>query len=289
MNNNEATSLAVRRIFLKGLTLCLFVCALALTPARAQTKRPGVAPVQGNNSNQKKAVTFYSCPMHPEVKAQAAGRCPKCGMDLRPVGEEGADASAAASSTSRDEAASVADAAPVERDGGRASAMNIPDTELLDQDGRKIHFYTDLVKGKTVVINFIFTTCTTICPPLGATFARVQKELGERTGRDVYFISVSVDPATDTPERLKAWGAKFHAGPGWTFVTGDKPSVDKLLGALAASSARREDHSPEVLIGNDARGVWTRTYGLAGASKLVQIINDAFEGKTARTPGEVSN
>ena len=119
------------------------------------------------------------------------------------------------------------------------------------------------------------TTCTTICPPLGATFARVQKELGDKVGRDVHFISISVDPATDTPERLKAWGAKFNAGDGWTFVTGDKPQVDELLRALGASSARREDHTPTILIGNDARGKWTRTYGLARASQIVQLIESA--------------
>jgi protein SCO1/2 len=157
--------------------------------------------------------------------------------------------------------------------------MNIPDVELLDQDGRKVHFYTDLVKGRVVAVNFIFTTCTTICPPLGATFARVQKELGERAGRDVHFISVSVDPVTDTPERMKAWGAKFHAGPGWTLVTGDKPAIDSLLKALAASAARREDHSPFVIVGNDALGQWSRAYGLAAPSQLLRIIDAASEGR----------
>ena len=165
--------------------------------------------------------------------------------------------------------------------------MSIPDTELLDQDGRKVRFYSDLVRGKVVAINFIFTTCTTVCPPLGATFARVQRELGERAGRDVHFISISVDPVTDTPERLKAWGAKFKAGPGWTFVTGAKPQVDELLRALAASTARREDHTPTVLIGNDARGQWTRAYGLTAPSRIVQIINDAASGppRTRDTQG----
>ena len=166
------------------------------------------------------------------------------------------------------------DAAP------QTSKMNIPDVELLDQNGKKVHFYTDLVKGQTVVINFIFTTCTTICPPLGATFARVQKELGDKAGRDVRFISISVDPATDTPERLKAWGAKFHAGEGWTLVTGNKQQLDELLRALGASTARPEDHSPTILIGNDVRGTWTRTYGLAKSSQLVQIINDVAAGKS---------
>ncbi|HEX5887103.1 MAG TPA: SCO family protein [Pyrinomonadaceae bacterium] len=235
----------------------LFICLFISAPAYAQKQAP-VKPQQ-----------VYSCPMHPEVKAKKKGRCPKCGMDLRLV--------------KRDEGAET----PVAPPEIGAVKMNIPDVELLDQDGRKIHFYTDLIKGQTVAINFIFTTCTTICPPLGATFARVQRELGDKAGRDVRFISISVDPATDTPERLKAWGEKFHAGAGWTFVTGNKPQVDELLRALGASSARREDHSPTILIGNDVNGTWTRTYGLAKSSQLVEMINDAIAGKTATA--EVSN
>ncbi|HEX8294086.1 MAG TPA: SCO family protein, partial [Pyrinomonadaceae bacterium] len=166
------------------------------------------------------------------------------------------------------------------------SGMSIPDVELLDQDGRKVRFYSDLVRGKVVAINFIFTTCTTVCPPLGATFARVQKELGAGAGRDVQLISISVDPATDTPERLKAWGAKFKAGPGWTLLTGAKPQVDELLRALSASSARREDHTPTVLIGNEAAGQWTRAYGLTSPGKLVQIIGDAAGGRLAESVKE---
>ena len=153
--------------------------------------------------------------------------------------------------------------------------MSIPDVELLDQDGQKVHFYSDLVKGRVVAINFIFTTCTTICPPMGATFARVQKELANRDAR---FISVSVDPVTDTPERLKAWGAKFKAGPGWTLVTGDKQKIDELLRALSTATARPEDHSPTIIIGNDALGQWTRTYGLAKPSQIIQIIDQATSG-----------
>jgi len=209
------------------------------------------------------------------VTAKSKGKCPKCGMDLRAVDQK--EASADDSVASHEAEMTKVSAS------GQVSKMNIPDIEVLDQNGRKIHFYTDLVKGQTVVINFIFTTCTTICPPLGATFARVQKELGDKVGRDVRFISISVDPATDTPERLKAWGAKFHAGDGWTFVTGNKPQVDELLRVLGASSARREDHSPTVLIGNDAQGMWTRTYGLANTGQLVQIINDMMAGKTTTT------
>lgn len=157
--------------------------------------------------------------------------------------------------------------------------MEIPDVAVLDQHGNALHFYTDLIKNKTVAINFIFTNCTTICPPLAATFARLQKEMGDKIGKDVHLISISVDPVTDTPERLKAWGAKFKAGPGWTFVTGEKQEMDKLLNALGAAVSKREDHTPAMIIGNDSKGVWTRTYGLAKISQIVGVINDVMAGK----------
>jgi cytochrome oxidase Cu insertion factor (SCO1/SenC/PrrC family) len=241
--------------------ICVVFVVLALSPVQAQQH------LANHTDYTDKTNKTYSCPMHPDVKKKSKGKCPKCGMDLRPV--KPGDTAAVR------EVSHEVETLP--------SKMNIPDVELLDQNGRKIHFYTDLVKGHTVVINFIFTTCTTICPPLGATFARVQKELGNKAGNDVRLISISVDPATDTPERLKAWGEKFHAANGWTFVTGDKPRVDELLNALGAATARREDHSPTILIGNDAHGTWTRTYGLANTSKLVQLINDVSSGTNATT------
>jgi cytochrome oxidase Cu insertion factor (SCO1/SenC/PrrC family) len=163
------------------------------------------------------------------------------------------------------------------------SKMVIPDVAVLDQDGNKLNFYTDLIKGKTVAINFIFTNCTTICPPLAATFARLQKEMGDKVGKDVHLISISVDPVTDTPERLKAWGAKFKAGPGWTFVTGEKQEMDKLLNALGAAVSKREDHTPAMIIGNDSKGVWTRTYGLAKISQIMGVLHNVMEGKVDNT------
>lgn len=154
-----------------------------------------------------------------------------------------------------------------------AGPIHVPDVTLRDQDGRELHFYRDLVQGKTVLINFVFTTCTTVCPPMGATFSKVQKLLGDRSGRDVQLISVSVDPAVDTPERLKAWGTRFGAGPGWTLVTGDKGEVDRLLKALAVYTADKGDHSPLVLAGNEAAGRWTRAYGLARPEEMIALVD----------------
>jgi len=147
-----------------------------------------------------------------------------------------------------------------------------PDTALADQEGRPIHFYSDLVRGRVVAINFIFTHCTTICPPLGANFAKLRKLLGARAGHEVELISVSVDPANDTPARLKAWAEKFGHGPGWTLVTGDRDEVATLLKALGVYSPDPGSHSPLVLLGNDATGRWTRAHGLLPPTQLAEML-----------------
>lgn len=248
----------IRRMFL------LLVVALALV---AVVPSNDARAVQTRGGRVAKKVARYSCPMHPDVVKSKPGKCPKCGMTLRLVKDE--------------DAKREPPAAPpgVTADAGESVRLNIPDARVLDQNGKPLNFYTDLVKGKTVAINFIFTTCTTICPPMTATFRRVQQQLGERVGRDVRLISVSVDPVTDTPERLAAFATKFKADAGWSFITGDKPEIDKLLAALGASVADKTDHSPTIIIVNDATGKATRTYGLAPPSRLAQLIADAADGK----------
>jgi len=102
-------------------------------------------------------------------------------------------------------------------------------------------------------------------------------------GPNVNLISVSVDPTTDTPERLKAYADKFKAGPGWTFVTGNKADIDKLLAAFGAAVADKNDHTPMILIGNDSANYWTRAYGLSPATQLSAIIKAAAEREAAKT------
>jgi protein SCO1/2 len=152
------------------------------------------------------------------------------------------------------------------------AGMDIPDVPVRDQTGAERRFYSDLVAGKTVAMNFVFTTCTTICPPMGANFGRLRKDLGERAGRDLHLISVSVDPVTDTPERLAAWSGQFGAGPGWTLVTGDRAEITRLLKALEVFNPDFTEHSPVVLIGNDSAGEWTRAHGLAPPAKLEELL-----------------
>lgn len=219
---------------------------------------------------------FYVCVMDRDVKATKPGKCPKCGMALRRAISE---PTIAAAETAKPEATAIAD-------GASLNLARIPDTTVYDQHGRKLQFYNDLVKGKTVAINFLFTTCTTICPPLAATFRKVQQELGDRVGRDVSLISITVDPSTDVPERLNTFASKFNAGPGWSFITGTPSEIDRLLKALGAGVSDKTDHTPMVLVGNDAAGYWTRTYGLAPPRALVKVITDVM-AKTGREDSSV--
>jgi protein SCO1 len=152
--------------------------------------------------------------------------------------------------------------------------LNIPDVQLTDHRGESVRFYCDLVKDKAVAINFVYTTCTTVCPPMGAYFSAVQSLMGDRIGRDLGLISVSIDPVIDTPERLRAWGKKFQAGLGWSLLTGSKHEVDRLLKALKVFTADKVDHAPIVLVGNEPARTWTRVNGLASPTTLARLITE---------------
>ena len=245
------------RISVVFLILILLSAALPLTEA-AQVNAQA-------RSNPQQQDARYTCPMHREVSSAKPGSCPKCGMALRLVADKVAAGAGNNSAAETNATTSL-------------SSSRIPDVKVYDQNGNPKNFYTDLIKGKTVAINFIFTTCTTICPPLTATFRRVQQGLTERA-LDVQLISISVDPTTDTSERLRDFAAKFKAGPGWTFVSGDRAGIDSLLQALGAAVADKNDHSPLVLIGNDAAGYWTRAYGLSAPTALLKVITEAANRK----------
>jgi protein SCO1/2 len=154
------------------------------------------------------------------------------------------------------------------------AGLKIPDIELWNQHGEKVHFYSGLVKGKVVAINTIFTTCTTVCPPMGNNFSRLRKLLGDRASRDVNLISITVDPDVDTPERLYKWSLQFgETGPGWTLLTGPKADVETLLKALQVFAADKQDHVPVALIGGDAgTGDWVRPSALLTPGRLFEII-----------------
>jgi len=153
------------------------------------------------------------------------------------------------------------------------------DVELINQDGERVRFYSDVLKGKTVVIYAFFTTCNSACPVMSRNMEKVQEALGARVGRDVFLVSISVDPLTDTPARLKEYAQKFHARKGWTFLTGKKENVDWALYKLGQYVESRDDHTNIWIIGNEGTGLWKKAFGLAKAEELTAVVESVMNDK----------
>jgi protein SCO1/2 len=156
--------------------------------------------------------------------------------------------------------------------------VDVPDAPLVDASGRQRRLKSDVMGERVVVVNFVFTTCTTVCPVSSAILAQVQERLGAQLGSDVQLVSITVDPLRDTPARLKAYAAKIGAGPGWTWLTGRKDVVDSVLRAFGAYTARPEDHPAMMLIGSARTGKWTRMYGFPSAPEvLAEVVRHTAE------------
>jgi protein SCO1 len=155
------------------------------------------------------------------------------------------------------------------------------DVELINQDGKKVHFYSDVLKGKTVIVNAFFTSCTSVCPPMNRNMEKIQEALGDRVGRDVFLVSMTVDPETDTPARMKEYAKKFHAGPGWLFLTGKKENLDWALYKLGQYVENKDDHQTVLIIGNEPTGLWKKAFGMANVAELVQVVESVVNDKGA--------
>ena len=150
--------------------------------------------------------------------------------------------------------------------------VQLLDLPLIDKEGQPHLFRSEVIGDRIVAVNFIYTSCTTVCPVISAIFAEVQNRLGERLGPEVRLVSLSIDPATDAPRRLKSYAEGFGAGPGWTFLTGDTSRMTKVLAGLGAFTPEFEEHAPMVLVGDAGRNVWRRFYGFASPDDIVAEI-----------------
>lgn len=154
-----------------------------------------------------------------------------------------------------------------------------PNVTLLTQDGTKVRFYDDLLKGKNVAINLVYTSCQNICPLETAKLVEVQRLLGARMGRDIFFYSIAIDP-WDTPKELKAYAQKFGVGPGWLFLSGKEEDIrliTRKLGLSRASDAVNKDgHSPSLMVGNVAAGQWMRNSSVDNPQFLATTISNFF-------------
>ena len=155
----------------------------------------------------------------------------------------------------------------------------LSDVELITQDGQKVRFYSDVLKNKVVVINTFFTTCKSICPPMNRNFEKIQEALGDRLGKDVFLVSITVDPETDTATRLKEYGGQFHARPGWIFLTGKKENFDWALYKLGQYVEVKDEHTNIFIIGNEPKGLWKKAFGLAKSEELIRIVEDVINDR----------
>ena len=146
-----------------------------------------------------------------------------------------------------------------------------------------MRLYSDLLKGKTVIIDSFFATCQGSCLPMSRNLAKVQDALGDRLGKDAVIISISVDPTVDTPPALKAYAKKLNARPGWYFMTGDKQNVDFALKKLGQFVDDKQDHLNIFIIGNERTGLWKKAFGLAPPEELVKIVDSVLNDQPQKT------
>jgi cytochrome oxidase Cu insertion factor (SCO1/SenC/PrrC family) len=159
------------------------------------------------------------------------------------------------------------------------------DTVLVTQDGKEVRFYSDVLKDRIVVINFIFTRCPSACPLLTAKLTRIRDALGDRFGNEVQFVSISVDPAFDTPEELRRFADRNRAAhPGWTFLTGTKASVDLVVKRLGQYAEEIEDHSTTFIAGNVRKAHWAKLRPDLPPEAVVEHLKRLAEPAAAVVP-----
>lgn len=167
--------------------------------------------------------------------------------------------------------------------GSQWGADYFPNVTLTTHEGKPVRLYADLLKGKAVAINVIYTSCTDECPLETARMAEVQRLLGTRMGKDVLFYSISIDPEHDTPAVLKAYAEKFNVGPGWLFLTGKKEDIALVTRKLGLSrnndAAYRDGHASSLMLGNEPTGQWMRNSAVDNPQFLVATMRNFFGWK----------
>ena len=149
---------------------------------------------------------------------------------------------------------------------------DIPDVVLTNQDGAKVKLRTLLNNKKPVMVDFIYTTCTTICPVLSANFTNFQRKMGKDAG-EAQLVSISIDPENDTPAAMKKYLGRYRAKPGWEFLTGTKGDIEHVIRAFRALSVfsyNKMDHYPLIIMKSPSRDDWVRIYGLIGTTELMR-------------------
>jgi len=192
---------------------------------------------------------------------------------------KGGDPKAGCAHCDKEKAEAAARMAPAQAE----AKVTVVDRALLDQDGKTVRFGKEVVGGDVVVMDFVFTHCTTICPVLSAKMVRLQGLLEARLGKGVKLVTMSLDPLRDTPALMKAWGAKFKNGPNWHFITGKQEDQEAVLKGLGAYVANVAEHPPMILVGDGKTGRWVRINGFPDPKKVAALVEEMLASRKPAT------
>ncbi|MFJ3487498.1 SCO family protein [Pseudomonas sp. NPDC090202] len=162
------------------------------------------------------------------------------------------------------------------------AVVRFADVSLTNQHGQPVNLKRDLVSDRIVVMGFVYTTCTTVCPVVSSIMAKVQKQLGAKVGTDVQIVSITVDPLRDTPARLLSYANRFQNGPGWAWLTGTPQNIDATLKGLGTWTADPANHPPLIMVGDGRSSHWTRYYGFADPAQLVERVEQLRADRVAK-------
>jgi protein SCO1/2 len=154
------------------------------------------------------------------------------------------------------------------------------DTKLKTQADRTVRFYSDALKGKVVLMNFVFTQCGDACPLITAKLVQAKNELGEVFGQEVRFVSISIDPQHDRPQDLAKFAKKFDAvHPEWLFLTGEPANIEAVTKKLGAWTEEVESHSTAIIIGSPRQGKWKKVRPDAPAKAIAMELRQLVAGE----------
>lgn len=165
-------------------------------------------------------------------------------------------------------------AGPVSAKGALKAPVELYDAELVHaRTGKSMHVVSQVMRDRVVALNFVFTVCSATCPLQSASLARAQRLLGARMGRQVTFLSISLDPFNDTPARLNRFADEHGAGRDWHFFTGNVDAIDTLREGFDLFDPRRDDHPPVIAVGRADAPSWSRLYGIPSPKVIVDEVN----------------
>lgn len=152
--------------------------------------------------------------------------------------------------------------------------VRVPDAQLLDGAGRERRLVSEVMRDRVVVVDFVYTSCSSVCPALSAIMASVQNDLTERLGSEVLLLSVAIDPANDTPRAIAAKAKELKASDDWIWLTGSHAEIATTLRAFGLQAGGMESHAPVIMVGRASSTAWRRFVGFPRPADVTAAVQE---------------